>query len=149
VKKSKIYCKRILLVLAIIGGVLLALFLMSMIYNPMRRPAPMIRNHILRHTPLGMNIEEVIEIINNNDRWGTPSINRNSGFRHTNPSGSRWDYDGRVGPLIIGEQSIQARPARYNVILWHERNARIFWGFDEDGNLIEVYVCSTYSPRLV
>jgi len=96
-----------------------------------------------------MDIDEVIAIIENNERWGVPSVNRNFGFSHPNPVGSPWDYNGRVGFLIIGVMRIEARPARYNVPLWHERNVRIWWGFDEDGKLIEVYVCSTFPPRLV
>jgi len=140
-KKFKLSYKHILLVFVIIGGVLLVLPLISMIYNPMRRPAPMIRNHILRQTPIGSDIEEVIEIIENNERWGSPSVNRNFGFRHTNPSGSSWDYDGRVGPLIIGEQSIQTNH-RYSIPLFPDRSVRIWWGFDENGKLIEVYVQS-------
>ena len=106
----------------------------------------MIRSHILRHTPIGMDMEEVIEIIENNARWGSSVINRESGFRHPTPKASPWDYSERVGTLIVGEQSIQTRPARYNVILWHERNVRLFWGFDEYGKLIEVFVISSFSP---
>jgi len=138
-KKLKLSYKHILLAFVMIGGILLAWLLISMTYNPMLRPAPMVRNHILRHTPIGMCIEEVIEVIENNERWGTPTINRSSGFIH--PSGSLSER--------IGEQSIQTRPEAYNVILWHERRLRIFWGFDEDGKLIEVYVRSTFAPRLV
>jgi len=132
----------------IAGGVLLISFFLSMMFRPMRRPAFMIRNHVLRHTPIGMNIDEVFGVINNNASWGSPMINRYSGCAHPNPAGSPWNYGSRVGRLIFGEQSIQSRPERYNVILWHERNVRIFWGFDGDGKLIEVYVRSTFSPRL-
>jgi len=145
VKKFKLSYKHISLVFLIIGGVLLAWTLISMIYNPMRRPAPMIRNHILRQTPVGTCIEEVIEVIESNERWGIPTVNRRSGFIHPSP----WDYDARFGELIVGTQSVQTRPEIYNVILFHERRTRIFWGFDENGKLIEVYVSSVFAPRLL
>ena len=129
-------------------AIYLAWHMIPMIYNPIRRPAPMIRNHILRHTPIGMNIEEVIEIINNNDRWGSPIVNRDSGFIHPDPWGSPWDYNMRIGPLVVGDKSVQTRPEWYNTLLILERHMRIFWGFDENGILIEVYVNSTFNVRL-
>ena len=144
-KKFKLYCRRILLVFVAITGIPLAWSVIPMIYNPMRRPAPMIRNHILRHTPIGTCMEDAIEIIENHERWGTPIVNRNMGFVHPSP----WSYGARFGELIIGDQRIQTRPEIYNVILFHERSIRIFWGFDADGALIEVFVHSSFAPRLV
>ena len=152
-KKFKFVCKRILLVFLLIVGImfiwLLARMMVPMIYNPMRRTAPMIRNHILRHTPIGMCIEEVIEVIENNERWGTPTVNRNNGFFHPGPSVPGWPICPISGSSIIGDQSVQTRPEIYNVILFHERRTRIFWGFDENGKLIEVFVSSSFAPRLV
>ena len=144
-KKLKVFLKCILLMPLVIGGIILIWSVIPMIYNPMRRPASMIRNHILRHTPIGMCIEDVIEVIKSNESWGNPSVNRRSGFWHPRP----WAYGARLGELIIGEQSIQTRPDAYNVILFHIRVTRIFWGFDENGKLIEVFVSSSFSPRPV
>jgi len=141
VKKFKLYCKHILLVLAIIGGVLLMLSLISMLYNPMLRPTPMIRCHILRHTPIGMDMEEVIEIIENNARWGSSMINRESGFR--NPSLSVEGSDGRPTAATVGVKSIQTNH-RYSIPLFLDRSVRIWWGFNENGKLIDVYVVSWF-----
>jgi len=145
-KKLKVFLKCILLMPLVIGGIILIWSVIPMIYNPMRRPASMIRNHILRHTPIGMCIEDVIEVIENNERWGAPTVNRRSGFRHPRrivPEGP----GGALTAATIGEQSIQTRPEAYNVILYHIRVTRIFWGFDENGQLIEVFVSSSFSPR--
>ena len=119
-------------------------FLISNIYNPMLRPNFMIRNHILRHTPIGMCIEEAIEVIENNESWGIPEINRNRGFLHRNP----WAYDVPFGELIIGDKRIQSRPEMQNVLFFFERHLQIFWGFDEGGKLIEVHVHEDLTPRL-
>jgi len=149
-KKSKLVCKRTLLVILAIIGIMLVWSLgrtvIPMIYNPMRRTAPMISNHILRYTPIGMCIEDVIEVIENNEMWGTPLVNRRSGFHHP----THFVSDGAGGSLtaIIGEQSIQTRPEIYNVILFHQRITRIFLGFDENGKLIEVYVSSVFTFRI-
>jgi len=145
-EKPKLYRKRVLLVFVIISGVLLAWLMVPMIYNPIRRPAPMIRSHILRHTPIGMCIEEAIEIIESRSRWGDPEIRRDVGFIHPNPggsAGSRWDYDGRIGPLFVGEQSIRIFHRYSSPLFPLDRVVRILWGFDENGKLIEVYVSSS------
>ena len=147
-KKYKFRYRHLLFVPVMLIVVRLAWHTIPMIYNPMRRPASMINNHILRHTPIGMDMEEVIEIIENRRRWGNPEIRRDVGFIHPNPAGSRWNYDGRVAPLFVGEQSIRIRHS-YDISVWmfgfYTRNVRILWGFDENGNLIEVYVQSTFS----
>jgi len=93
-----------------------------------------------------MDMEEVIKIIENNERWGDPEIRKDVGFIHPDPAGSagsRWDYGGRVGPLFVGEQSIRIRH-RYSIPLFLDRIVRILWGFDENGNLIEVYIHSNF-----
>jgi len=146
-EKLKLYRKHILLVLVIIIGILLAWYLIAMVFNPMRRPTPLIRLHVLWRTPIGMDMEDVIEIIENRRRWGDPVINRSNGFMH--PTHFVEGPDGRPSAAFVGDKSIQTRIGIYHMMPFHERNVRIFWGFDEDGKLIEVYVRSTFSPRLV
>ena len=150
-KKFKLSYRHILLVpvmvVSVLVCVLLAWYVIPMTYNPMRRSAPMIRNHILRHTSIGMCMEEVIEVIENNESWGTPVINRDSGFRH--PALFVEGPDGRPTSATIGEKQIQSAPEWYNTLLIFERHIRIFWGFDENGKLIEVHVSSIFAPRLV
>jgi len=141
-EKPKLYRKRVLLVLVIIVGVWLAWITVPMIYNPIRRPAPMIRNHILRHTPIGMCMEEAIEVIESRRRWGDPVINPDDGFSH--PSRFVYRPDGRITAATVGEQSVQIRHVFSRPLLL-ARNVRILWGFDESGKLIEVYVHSSYA----
>jgi len=131
-------------VLKIIAVILFVWFLAFIFYDPMRMPAPIIRFHILRHTPMGVHIDEAISIIENNERWGRPSVNRNNGFLH--PSRFVDESDGSSTRAVVGNQSVRTHPERYNVPLWHERSTRILWGFDEDGKLIYVY--SFFTPQL-
>ena len=145
-KKYKFRYIHLLLVPVMVVVLCLAWHTVPMIFNPMRRPAPMIRNHILRHTPIGMCKEEVVRVIENNERWGTPEINTWSGFLH--PALFVDGPDGSPTPAIIGDTSVQARPEWYNVPIF-ERHVRIFWGFDENGKLIEVYVYSGFRRQLV
>jgi len=136
-KFSKRFSKREKIIFYCLVVVIMLLSIPAIV-NPMRRPAPLIRLHVLWNTPIGMNMEEVIEIIENNERWGSPIINRDSGFVHPSP----WVH-GASGTLIVGEQSIQIRHI-YSIPLFLDRTVRILWGFDENGKLIEVYVESWF-----
>ena len=106
----------------------------------------MIRNHVLRHTPIGMDMEDAIEVIENRVRWGSPSINRYDGFSH--PRLFVDGPDGSPTASIIGDQSIQTWPEIYDVPLFHNRAVRISWGFDENGKLIDVFVRSGFRFRI-
>ena len=132
-----------MLVSLLIVAIMLVWSVTVMIYSPMRRPASMIRNHVLRHTPIGTYIDDAIEIIESNERWGTPIVNRNTGFMAPGIG-----VPDRPFHSVIGDQSVQTRPERQNVILFHERSLRIFWGFDENGKLVEVLVSSSFSFRI-
>lgn len=140
-KKYKFRYKYLLLMPVMVIAIYLAWHSLSMIYSPMRRPESMVRNHILRHTQIGMSMEEVIEIIENRGNWGNPIINRSNGFLH--PTLFVDGPDGSRTRAIIGEQSIQSRH-RYSIPLFPDRSIRVFWGFDESGKLIEVYVESWF-----
>jgi len=90
-----------------------------------------------------MCIEEAIAVVENNEKWGTPSVNRNSGFTVQGAGSPDLPFF-----TIIGEKQIQTRPEWHNVPLFFERHTRIFWGFDKNGKLIEVFVSSTFNVRL-
>ena len=142
----KLSSKHLLLLPVIYVIIFLVWHLTPMIYNPLRRPAPLIRNHILRHTPIGMCIDEVIEIIENNERWGNPNVLRTSGFSHPLHNVPGWPLSELTGAAIVGDMSIRTFAERYSVgFIWRmERRVNIFWGFDEYGKLIEIFVDSTY-----
>ena len=140
-KKYKFRYRHLLLVPIVVILLYVAWLTVSMIFNPMRRPAPMIRNHILRHTPIGICIEEAIEIIDSRRRWGDPVINPDDGFSH--PSRFVDGPDGRTTAATVGKQSVHIRH-RYSSPLFLDRSVRILWGFDENGKLIEVYVFSIF-----
>ena len=112
-----------------------------MIYNPMRRPTAMIRNHILRHTPIGMYRDEAIAVVENNERWGSPVVNMWSGFIH--PTLFVDGPDGLRTRAVVGDQSVQIRH-RYSIPFFLDRVVRILWGFDENGKLVEVYIHSSF-----
>ena len=99
----------------------------------MRRPQEMARNYILRLTPLGTHIDEVVEIMERNG-YGCLHLNLNSGFQTPPPS----PHDARIGVM-------SARTGwKFYYLTWyrwfHTTDVQVLWGFDEDGKLIDVHV---------
>jgi len=106
-----------------------------MIFNPMRRPEFMIRHYVSSHTPIGMSIEDALEVIQNTNRWPSDPVLR--------PGWTLTD-DGQT--MLIGEQTVRVgtgnfRPSNIPIMgLLLQTNVTIFWRFNEDGELFEVYV---------
>ena len=98
-----------------------------------RRPRNMIRSHILRITPLGASIEDVIDIVESREDWYVRHISFERGFQLEAP-----------GFPVIGEMSVRVHLGTYRT--WHkwfplmEWDVDIFWGFDMNGRLIEVHI---------
>ena len=107
--------------------------------NPLRRTPETIRERLLQSMPVGTSKEEVLEVIRENE-WELIHANDNGGVAMANiVEGGSWEES-------IGEQSIRAilgrygiRPVRYLVEAW--------WAFDENGELIDVFVRRTTTFR--
>ena len=118
--------------------------------NPVRRPVSSVRNYILRRTPVGTDIEDVIEFIDSQRNWELLSISRERGFRHPNPAfiPRQFTEEELRYPIDIGEKSIivHVEPYRawYKFLFIVPTHAAIFFGFDADGKLIDVHVWKTY-----
>jgi len=138
--------KLIMIVLTLITLVVLIPYIL-MIPNPMRRPLGMAKNYILRLTPIGMDMEEVIRVLDGYRNWHINSPNFERGFSHPL----------HAGGSIIGEKSITAwghpsgsgywpAPISVPIYGWFFRTSvSISWGFDEDGKLIDVFVRQSHS----
>ena len=129
-----------------------------MVVNPMRGPQFMINIYVLRLTPLGTHIDDVVEIVENNDRWRIRNISYEWGFRHPRPDRVRgWPNDPVLPPgwilsewnnVIVGDKYIRVDSGPYwpaivpvpVIGFFMTTSSSIFWGFDEDGKLIAVYV---------
>ena len=125
--------KKIMLAILFLLSVMILSIVIPMFTTPMRRPSNMVKSYILRITPLGASIEDVIQVIESRNDWDVRYINLNEGFQ--------------LGPpniTVIGEMSIRVHLGTYRA--WHkwfplmEWAVDVFWGFDEDGRLIEVHI---------
>ena len=145
-KVFKLSSKNVSFVFVLLLIILLFWPLIPMVFNPMRRPQSLIRRHVLMLTPIGMSMENVLMVIENNDQWGNPSVNYETGFPHPRHNVPGWPVSPLTGISIVGDQSIRVfvepyRPSNVPILgLFAETRVTIFWGFDENGNLIEVYV---------
>ena len=135
------------LLICIIALVLSPYFLM--LVNPMRRPESMATNYILRLTPLGTDMEEVISIVENHRSWNIAWIRHDRGFPHPQPHTITPRPEER--PFIVGDKSIRVDAGRFwpadiqpIMGLFMETIVSIFWGFDENGRLTEVYVWKSW-----
>jgi len=124
----------------IIIALTLLIITVPMFINPLRRPQGILKNYILQLTPIGTNIEDVIEIIEMRRTWEILNINFDSGYLHPGPQIPGWPT-AQSGASIIGEQSISIfGNYRAFYYLFLNKTVYIFWGFDADGKLIKVYV---------
>ena len=138
----------IILFITLITGIQIAMSLVLMVFNPIRRSQSAVRSHVLMLMPIGMNMEDAIAIIENYQHWGTPTIRYNSGF--SRPMGHGYPVSRLESASHIGEKSIRIRvayrPSSTPILgLILETRVRIDWGFDAEGKLIEVFVWRTYS----
>ena len=114
--------------------------------NPMRREDAEVMNYILTITPIGMNIEDAINVIERNRHLELVGVNRTSGFVHPRSSTIYPRIPRENWPHIVGEQSIRAGggnfwPADFRGQgLLLRRVVSVYWAFDEYGKLTEVYV---------
>jgi len=114
-------------ILITIGIILLAVIVIILL-NPLRRSAETIKANILKLTPIGMDMEDVIKVVEKKRSWRI-HIDYEYGFSKQE-SGTR--------RKIIGEKSISAFIGEYRNIF--DTSVTVFWGFDENPKLIDVWV---------
>jgi hypothetical protein len=97
-----------------------------------RRSDESIRERLLKAAPLGSSLAEVEAVVKSG---GWPyEVDTRGGF-----------YDQRVRPSrVVGAQHVQANLGDYRDIpIFLATNVTVFWGFDVDGRLIDVWVWKT------
>ena len=136
-----------IIILFFIAFVMLATII-PMVINPIRRPRGMVRNYILRQTPLGTSIYDVITIVEGRDDWGEAYIDFEKGFLTS--TSRRPTIEEQFSSYVIGEMTVSVNLGGFHA--WYivfgvprvSTSAR--WGFDADGRLIEVFIRQGWSP---
>ena len=118
-----------------VAGVLVVIAVIFAL-NPLRWPQEFIRERILKLTPIGTNMEDVIKTIEGKEKWETRYINYEHGYMRPGRPESADIALGRE--TIVGEKSIRVFIGEYRNIFI--TSVTVFWGFDENSKLIEIYV---------
>ena len=157
--KKKIMIGSICVLLVI---VLISVPIAVILSNPLRGSDEKIRKHILELTPIGMDMEEVIEVIGNNKKWRVVGIDYEKGYLLQKPPPyPEYARIAEDGYPIIGEKSIEIftkYTGEYslseffsapNIIgsvlgLFSTAYVTASWGFDENSKLVDVEVFKHY-----
>ena len=137
----------IILVTVILGGVAMTLFNSSKRFEGdtinLRESEENIRENIFKITPIGSNIEKVIEIIESNEKWKNEYERFERGYALKsigNPPEGYFPtvYYSNEESNVIGVYSIRANIGTYHNFF--RRDVLVYWGFDEDLKLIDIAV---------
>ena len=103
--------------------------------NQLRRSSEQIREDMLKLTPIGTSMDDVLEVITNNQKWKIRYIREWVGFRMTGGRPSEGVPDSNNN---VGVKSIRVYLGQYGIIF--ATGVSVFYGFDEDSKLIEIGV---------
>ena len=123
----------------ILTCILLAIILFEgtrMIINPYVRSEGMVRTALLKRTPMGTSMDEVIKYLEQNEKWTIKRISQTSGFRHR----------GIQPTETVGKKSITVYLNSYRSVAYFyllETDVTVFYGFDEDSKLIDIWAWKT------
>ena len=110
--------------------------------NPLRQPVEQIREDILLVTPLGISIgdtAEILQVARESKNWGYFSVSTGRGVVYAELGlPSRAEDFALNRSTVVGEHSIRMHLGGYTNLF--RTNIIIWWAFDENFKLIEVYV---------
>ena len=142
VKKIIIY---ILLGISILIVITLAVFSLRILFdlaNPLRQSVEYIREEVLSITPIGMNMEDaivVLEATRSDRNWGQLRVNNRVGVTHGELGLPRRPEDIALNRgTTVGEYSLRMSLGGYRNFF--ATGIHVWWAFDEDLELIEVFV---------
>ena len=114
----------------VIAIFLLIVIVLSGVYmsHPLWGSEERVKSRILKETPIGMHMEDVIAVIEGNRKWEIRYIDYENGY-----------YSKGAGPWV-GEKSIRVYIGSYKYALLIDVSVTVFWGFDENEILTDVDV---------
>lgn len=123
--------RKVISVILLIFVLLIVLGTVMLISNPLIKSEAKIRENLLKITPIGTKMEDVVKSVESNKKWKVVDISYEHGFLHQ-----------RVYPRrTVGEKSIRVELGEYRFVLVTSVTA--FWGFDENSELVDIWVWNT------
>jgi len=120
--------------LLVVMAILMFSWIITMVGEPLRRPSFMVRHYVFMLTPRGTHMDDVRAFIGNAENLRVVSSSYEQGFRRTRVDQS----------IIVGDKHIRAsvrRPGSSPFVAMS-----IYWGFDDNSNLVDVHVRTTIGP---
>jgi len=130
-RKERIYFVYFLIGVVVITGLIQL--------DPMRRNENAILRNVLTVTPIGMDIEEAVEIINARRRWGNIDLGENWEV-------AAYDRDALHGMVLHGDTVVGTRLGIVRYFLFLRYEARAIWIFDEYDVLVDIVVRKDFQP---
>ena len=121
-----------LLAVSFVSSFLIHNYVISVIsttFSPLAKPNEDVAKDLEKFTPIGIQKNEILDIIEKNDGWRQSSTSNRG---HLAP-GSTLD-----NPIVIGVESVSAHIGTYtNFFLMHVYST---WVFDENSKLVAIFV---------
>ena len=130
-KKQTILISGILSIIIFTGAV-------TLLVNPLLRSNEGIRRYMLKSTPIGMSMEDVVRIIGDNTNWRITETN-DTGYTLINgiPSFFPRNLPSSTG-TIVGEKSLRVYIGDYRIFFI--TSVEVYYGFDAELKLIDITV---------
>lgn len=113
---------------------ILMVYALVVVTNPIRWPEGYLKSHVLEITPLGAEFDHVMSLIKKRN-WEIKRFSEEWGFR----------YRGKKGPKTIGDKYIMACLGSYmgsylGVPVPFRVYVYVYWGFDLEGRLTDIWI---------
>ena len=124
----------------LISLIVVVVCILIFLANPLLKSEEQVRESILKLTPIGTSMEDVLKVIEINKKWETRYVSYVHGI-------SQGDL-GKSGSSIV-KKSIRVMIGKYHfepnfdIYAFVERSVTVFWAFNEESKLIEIYVLKT------
>ena len=113
--------------------------------HPLLRSPKRVLNDTLKLTPMGTHIDNVVGLVDSQTiiddivEWREPLIYYDRGYISPGAAVPGWPVSEVGRESIVGYKSVKVSyKTHYNTYI------SIYWGFDEDGKLIDVYVHKSF-----
>jgi len=115
----------------IILAILLSMYIAVVLFNPLRWPTGLIQMRILKLTPLGTSMNDVIKVIENNNKWKLLHSGDFKSLSQISDNLIEYSKDRKIIVVQLGTYHHAA------IIPTH---VSVTWRFDDDLRLIKVEV---------
>ena len=124
-------------------GILIPILIMITLWliSPSMQPTWLIRQNMLNVTPKGTGIEEVIKVVESNEKWRWNGYISNGGLAIIGGRPNVRDSSASTTHKVIGEKTIMVSQTRNMSLVPY---VDIYYAFDENDKLIEIMVDKEY-----